>query len=127
LENADFLDRIDNWDEIEHDEQPETYCGPSIVIRSHRLDVPAEHGEELIDVLRRLVPEHRELLLADESEPRRRTPADLPEVRRPDRWHHPDGELPSESTTFRQLADVLTTGEVKRYAPGRPPDTHWSH
>nr|BFE61240.1 hypothetical protein GCM10020063_057660 [Dactylosporangium thailandense] len=127
FENADFLDRIDNWDEIEDDDQPETYCGTSIVIRGHRLDIPGEHGEELIDVLRRLVPDHRELLLADESELRRRIPADLPELLRLDQWHHPDGELPSESTTFIQLADVLTTGDVKRYAPDTPPNTHWSH
>jgi len=127
FENADFLDRIDNWDEIEDDDQPETYCGTSIVIRGHRLDVPAKHGEELTDVLRRLIPEHRELLLANESELRRRIPADLPEIIRLDQWHHPDGELPSESTAFSQLADVLTTGDVERYAPDMPPNTHWSH
>ncbi|MET7426161.1 hypothetical protein [Dactylosporangium sp. NPDC005555] len=127
FENADFLDRIDNWDEIEDDDQPETYGGTSIVIRGDRLDMPAEHGEELIDVLRRLVPDHRELLLADESELRRRIPADLPEIMRLDQWHHPDGKLPSESTTFNQLADVLTTGDVERYAPDTPPNTHWSN
>lgn len=127
FENADFLDRIDNWDEIEDDDQPETYCGSSIVIRGRQLDIPADYGEEIIDVLRRLVPEHRELLLADASELRRRIPADLPEIMRLDQWHHPDGELPSESTTFSQLADVLVTGDVKRYTPNMPPNTHWSH
>lgn len=44
-----------------------------------------------------------------------------------DQWHHPDDELPSESTTFHQLADVLTTGDLERYAPALPPNTHWSH
>jgi hypothetical protein len=58
FENADFIDRIDNWDEIEDIDEPETYRGTSIMIRGHRLEVPAEHGEELIDVFRRLVPDH---------------------------------------------------------------------
>lgn len=74
-----------------------------------------------------MVPDHRALLLADESELRRRIPADLPELMRLDHWHHPGGELPSESTIFRQLADALTTGDVERYAPDMPTNTHWSH
>ncbi|WP_127507685.1 DUF7003 family protein [Actinoplanes solisilvae] len=126
-DNADFLDRIDNWDEIEDIDEPEIYCGTPILVRGHRLEVPAERGDELIDVLRQLVPDHRELLLADEQELRRRVPADLPEIMRLDDWHHPDGDLPSESTTFRQLADVLATGRTKLYAPEMPPNTHWSH
>ncbi|WP_433353166.1 DUF7003 family protein [Micromonospora saelicesensis] len=36
-----------------------------------------------------LVPDHRELLLADEVELRRRIPADIPEIIRLDQWHHP--------------------------------------
>ena len=123
----DFLDRIENWDEIEDVDEPEIYRGTPIMIRGRRLEVGAEHGDELIDVFRRLVPDHRELLLADEPELRRRIPADLPEIMRLDQWHHPDGELPSESATFRQLADVLATGDTALYAPDMPPNTQWSH
>ncbi|WBB91105.1 hypothetical protein [Verrucosispora sp. WMMC514] len=36
------------------------------------------------------------------------------------------GLRPSESETFRQIADVLATGDPTRYAPGAPPNTHWS-
>ncbi|WP_328653300.1 hypothetical protein OG598_05315 [Micromonospora sp. NBC_00330] len=50
------------------------------------ITVAAERGEELVDVLRRLVPDHRELLLADEVELRRRIPADIPEIIRLDQW-----------------------------------------
>jgi hypothetical protein len=32
MANADFLDRIDNWDEIEDIDAPETYCGMSIMV-----------------------------------------------------------------------------------------------
>jgi hypothetical protein len=126
-ENEDFLDRIENWDEIEDIDQPEIYAGTSIVIQGRRLAVPAEHGEELVDVLRRLVPDHREMLLADDHELRRRIPGDIPEIMRLDQWHHPDDTPPSRSTTFRQLAEVLATGDLERYAPDMPPNTHWSH
>ncbi|MGC4859541.1 DUF7003 family protein [Micromonospora sp. DT41] len=127
--NDDFLSRVDNWDEIEDVDEPEIYNGSSIVVRGQRITVAAEPGEELVDVLRRLVPDHRELLLADEVELRRRIPADLPEIVRLDLWHHPDPlqAPPSESTTFRQLAEVLATGDVTRYAPDLPPNTHWSN
>ncbi|MEU5781072.1 DUF7003 family protein [Micromonospora lupini] len=128
--NEDFLSRVDNWDEIEDIDEPEIYCGNPIVVRGRRIPVAAEPGEELVDVLRRLVPDHRELLLADDVELRRRIPADLPETLRLDQWHHPDpaqDTLPSQSPTFRQLADVLTTGDASRYAPDLPPNTHWSH
>ncbi|WP_407664699.1 DUF7003 family protein [Micromonospora tarensis] len=82
------------------------------------------------DVLRPLVPDHRELLLADEVELRRRIPADIPEIVRLDQWRHPDllqDTLPSQSMTFRQLANVLTIGDVGRYAPDMPPNTHRSN
>jgi hypothetical protein len=100
------------------------------VIRTRPITVPAEPGEKLVRVLRRLGPEHRDLLLAAEPELRRRIPADIPEVLRLDEWRHPDlvdGLHPSESATFRQIAEVLVTGDLRRYAPTMPPNTRWSH
>lgn len=61
---------------------------------------------------------------------RRRIPVDLPEVLRLDQWNHPDlvsGLRPSDSETFHQIADVLATGDLSRYAPSLPPNTHWSN
>ncbi|MCZ7438766.1 hypothetical protein O7598_20305 [Micromonospora sp. WMMC241] len=128
-ENGDFHDRVDNWDEIEDCDEPEIYRGGPIVVRGEPITVAAEPGEDLVDVLRRLVPRHRGLLLADERELRHRIPPDVPEVLRLDHWHHPDpaeGQRPSESEAFRQIADVLATGDIRRYAPSLPPNTHWS-
>lgn len=128
--NGDFLDRVDNWNEIEDPDEPETYQGGPVVVRGQTIALAAEPGEDLVDVLRRLVPRHRELLLADEEELRRRIRVDIPEVLRLDQWNHPDlagGLRPSESETFRQIADVLTTGDLRRYAPSLPPNTHWSN
>ncbi|MEV6924307.1 hypothetical protein AB0M46_07350 [Dactylosporangium sp. NPDC051485] len=62
-----------------------------------------------------------------EHELRRRISVDVPEVLRLDQWHHPDVEPPSQSETFRHIADVLATGDIDRYAPSKPPNTHWSN
>ncbi|RUL90254.1 hypothetical protein [Verrucosispora sp. FIM060022] len=128
--NGDFHERVDNWNQIEDPDEPETYRGGPVVIRGRTIAVAAEPGEDLVNVLRQLVPRHRELLLADERELRRRIPVDLPEVLRLDQWNHPDlvsGLRPSESETFHQIADVLATGDLSRYAPSLPPNTHWSN
>ncbi len=128
--NGDFHERVDNWNQIEDPDEPETYRGGPVVVRGRTIAVAAEPGEDLVNVLRQLVPRHRELLLADEGELRRRIPVDLPEVLRLDQWNHPDlvsGLRPSESETFHQIADVLATGDLSRYAPSLPPNTHWSN
>jgi hypothetical protein len=129
FENDDLIDRIDNWDEIEDPDAPECYRGGALVVRGQAIIVPAQPGEPLIRTFRRLVPDHRDLLLADEAELRRRIPADLPEVMVVLGWRHPDPieEVPSGSEAFRQLADVLASGDLDRYAPTRPANTHWSH
>lgn len=88
---------------------------------------PNVHGFEL---LRGLLPEHRNLLLATEEELRKRVPPDLPCTLRLEEWNHPDlcgNELPSQAESFRMLAEVLASGESVRYAPTKPPNTHWSN
>lgn len=44
-------------------------------------------------------------------------------------WNHPDvvedDQRPSGSQTFQQLAEVLVTGDVSRYQPSLPGNTHW--
>lgn len=130
FEDGDFFARIDNWEQIEDREDPEIYRGGPLVVRGRTIAVDAEPGEELVDVLRRLTPAYRDLLLADEAELRRRIPGDIPEILRLEEWHHPDVTLrrpPSESGTFRQIAEVLATGDTRRYSPTKPPNTHWSN
>jgi hypothetical protein len=82
------------------------------------------------DLLRSLVPEHRNLLLATDDELSQRLSMELPLLLRLDAWHHPDisaGELPSESEAFKMIAEVLATGDASRYKPRRKPNTHWSN
>jgi hypothetical protein len=88
---------------------------------------PLVNGAEL---LRGLLPEYRELLLATEDELWQRVPTDLGVILRLDEWHHPDlagGEMPSKNRTFQMIAEVLVSGDVKRYQPTQEPNTHWSN
>jgi hypothetical protein len=81
-------------------------------------------------LMRALVPEHRESFLATEEELRERVPADLPLILRLEEWHHPDvarRELPSQSSTFQMLAEVLRTNSRQPYRPIKPSNTHWSN
>jgi hypothetical protein len=132
-ENEDFLSRIDNMDEIEDPDNPESLRvdGGPIDIRGQRIPVAARAGDELEDVFRLLVPAHRDLLLATEPELRRRVPADLPRLMTLEEWWHRDphryDQLPGETETFQQIAAVLATGDVNLYQPSNPPNTHWSN
>jgi hypothetical protein len=98
-------------------------------MRGVMLPVAGLEGEELSAVFRRLVPEHRSLLLATEEELRCRIPTDLPEVVMLEQWHQPrlHDQKPSESEVFQQLATVFATADPARYRPTLPPNTHWSN
>jgi len=79
---------------------------------------------------RAFVPEHRAGFLALEEEIRDRIPKDLPLLLRLDEWYHNDlsgEELPSAVETFRQIANVLETGDVSFYQPTKTPNTHWKN
>lgn len=128
-EGDDFHRRIDNFQEAAIDYDPETPARLDLVVRGHLLSVASEVGEELWDVFRKLVPENRELLLADQSELRGRIPDDLPEILRLDEWHQPPEFLDKRSAgeVYRQLAEVLETGDVARYRTTEPPNSHWTN
>lgn len=131
--NPDFLDRVDNMDDVEDEDEPECLSGADtpIVIRGVPITVEGAAGESLENVFRRLVPDHRELLLADDQEIRRRIPADLPRVLVLQEWFHRRIEeydaKPSTVETFQQLARVLVTGDLAEYRPSHRPNTHWSN
>lgn len=125
---GDFLDRLDNMADVCTDD--DRYAGDTpVVVRGQAIAVDGRAGERFEDFARRLVPGHRDLLLADESELRSRIPADLPEILRLEEWHHPDpyADEPSRVEAFQLLADVLETGDVSRYRPTQSPNTHWSY
>lgn len=107
---------------VEVPRDPEHYLQRDVVLESP----PEIQGFEL---LRGLLPEHRELLLATDGEIQALLPPDLPRLLRLDEWNHPDiseGDLPSENPTFQALAAVLQTGDMALYKPRQKANTHWS-
>ncbi|MFE9694917.1 DUF7003 family protein [Micromonospora sp. NPDC005806] len=123
FENGDFLSRIEDLEEVVAEQVT------PIVLRGRRVSVAAKPGEPMVDVLRRILPTHRDLLLATEEELRGRIPFDVPQVLRLEEWHQPvfDDVRSSETETYRLIAQVLATGDPGRYRPTLPPNTHWSH
>ncbi|WP_194897430.1 DUF7003 family protein [Catenulispora pinisilvae] len=122
------LNRVENIADLIDDD--ENYIGGvPIRVRGRDLPVQASPGEYFAEVVRELVPEHRDLLLADESELRALIPPDLPEILRLEAWHHPDVlvERPSREETFQLIAKVLDSGNAHDYRPSQAPNTHWSN
>jgi hypothetical protein len=85
---------------------------------------------KIFEMLRTLLPEQRQLLLATEQELRQRVPIDLPEILTLEQWHHPDigkGQLPSHSETFRMISKVLVAGDPAFWQPRQQPNSHWKN
>jgi hypothetical protein len=96
--------------------------------RGIRISDVSELGGQ--DLLRVLLPEHRDALLATEQELRRHLKPGLPFFLKLDAWHHPDladDQLPSQSGTFPALAEALAFGDPNRFRLTRRPNTHWKH
>ncbi len=127
---GDFLDRVDNMEEIAPCGTGFYAGGVPVVVRGTALAVEADAGTSLQDVFRLLAPANRGLLLADDAELRTVVPHDLPLLLRLDEWNQPEdfwGTAPSEHETFQMIAEVLASGNPARYRPTLPPNTHWSH
>jgi hypothetical protein len=83
---------------------------------------------QTFELCRLLAAQHRDLVLATPTERRVSVPDELAQILVLDEWRHPDllnGERPSEAEAFVQLADVLSSGNLKRYVPTAMPNTHW--
>jgi len=80
-------------------------------------------------LLRGMVPEHRELLLATEDERRRGIPRDLPLLLQIDSWDHPhmlEGQKPSGSKALQQIAEVLAARDRRFWTfDPREGNVHW--
>ena len=88
---------------------------------------PAINGA---DLLRSLVIDHREQLLATDEERRRRIRLPLKQILQLDEWHHPDmmrGVWPSNTKCFQMLASVLVHCDPRLYQPTEPANTDWRY
>jgi hypothetical protein len=128
----------------QHADEPELVAEDAreVVVRGTPRPVPAAHeyrryGIELaeaprvqvFELCRFLVEVIRDDLLATPAERRISVLPGMTQLLQLDEWHHPNvvdpDDRPSRSATFQQLAQVLGTGDVTRYRPSLPPNTHW--
>ena len=122
--------------EIEdEDENDPDWIPASVQLRGKPVSVDREKAKELADgygvspafaTLHGLCEEHRDALFATPAELASCVAPGLVSILTLEEWSHPDvygGPKPSESEAFRQLAEVLATGDVTRYAPTKPPNS----
>lgn len=103
------------------------YRAKEITLRTRSTKVRDLWGDELLRVL---LPEHREALLGTKEEIAQFVWPDLPFFLGLDAWDHPDladEELPSDTDTFPALAEALVHGDPNRFHPSRKPNTHWKN
>lgn len=96
----------------------------------HGIELEDPSSPQVFELCRWLAATQRDVILATETEQRHHLPNSLIKIMQLDEWHHPDlvaGELPSETETFRQLAEVLVSGDLSHYKPSELPNTHWSN
>jgi hypothetical protein len=97
--------------------------------RRHKIELRDPTEIAVYEVCRYLAAEHRDLVLATPDELRGNVPSELNQILQLNEWHHPDvvydEHRPSNSETFRQLAEVLVTGKIEHYKPSQPPNTDW--
>ena len=127
-----------DWIDVE---DPEKVAAEGrLVLRGREIPLPergayAAAGIDLLEarplvfeLCRYLAAMHREEVLATGAERRGNIAPDMVEVMVLDDWHHPDlagGELPGDTETFRQLAEVLATGDASIYTAPEAGNTHW--
>jgi hypothetical protein len=115
-------------------------CGP-LRIRGQQIPAPTlaefERAEiqlqdppnvRVFELCRLLAAQYREQLLATSAEQRMSVLPGMERILQLEEWHHPDvvvADLPSDSPTFVQLAEVLESGKLSKYRPRRKPNTHW--
>jgi hypothetical protein len=146
--NEDFLNVIDDLPDDPLFDAQNDWCVRSqalaVNIRGERVPIDlsletfARAGIPLVDspnidppaVLRSLLPQHRELLLATDQELEVRNVHRLPSWLRLNEWFHPDlasNELPSNCETFQMLAEAISTGKKEAYSPTKTPNTKWQN
>ncbi len=83
---------------------------------------------QVFELCRYLADIAREQVLATPEERRVSVLPAMRQILQLEEWHHPDlcgGEQASQTETFRQLAQVLSSGDITFYQPSEPPNTHW--
>lgn len=113
-----------------------------IVLRGETLEVPQlsayatkgviveEKQPAVFELCRYLAHDHREAMLATETERRVSVLPEMKQIMLLDEWNHPDlinGQVPSQTETFQQIASVLERNMPALYATEEPANNHWKN
>jgi hypothetical protein len=95
----------------------------AVILRGQAVKLPSlvEYGQlHVFELCRFLADLDRESVLSNSDERRISLPPEMNQILQLEEWNHPnlvEGEVPSQSETFQQLAQVLITGDCDRYRP----------
>lgn len=96
----------------------------------HEIELEDPSRVHVFALCRFLAAVEREQVLSNSEERRISLLPEMQQILLLEEWNHPnlvEDELPSQSETFRQLAQVLVTGDRDAYRPVAPPNTHWKN
>lgn len=141
---SEFIFPVEEGDWLDSDTPEHLASGiHTVLVRGNAVQFPplaayADNGITLqeppqinvFEFSRYLAATARNSVLATDDERRSCLPPELEQILQLEEWCHPDllnGQLPSTSTTFRSLAEVLVRGEVSMYQSAERPNTHWSN
>ena len=139
---ANFVFPIENNDWFDEDEPEMVLDNKLCQLRNLKLNTPTpseyekcgisleEDTPQTFEYCRYLAYHHPDKVLANDSELRANISPDMELIIQLNEWQHPDivdGELPSQTESFKQLAQVLVTGNKDLYSPNCSPNTHWSN
>ena len=115
----------------------------TVIVRGEAVKLPAMEEYEqygiglenrprihVFELCRFLAGVKREHVLSTSEERRISLLPEMRQILQLEEWNHPNlvgGELPSQSETFQQLAQVVVTGNRDAYRPSQPPNTHWKN
>jgi hypothetical protein len=101
---------------------------PISAYKEHGIDLQESHQVHVFELCRFLAATTREQVLASEQERRVSVLPEMEQTLQLAEWRHPDlvnSEPASACETFRQLAEVLSTGDLDLYRPSASPNTDW--
>ena len=94
-----------------------------------KLGINLEEDSPLtFEFCRYLACKYSDLVVCTEAERRVSIPPEMELVLQLDEWHHPDiseGELPSSTQTFQQLAGLFVSGNLESFKNSEITNTHW--
>ena len=103
---------------------------PRAAYAQHGIALEDRHQVQVFELCRYLAATARDSVLATRDERRVSVFPSMEQILQLEDWQHPDlagSERPSDNQTFQQIAELLATGELDRYRPTAPPNTHWKH